>query len=263
MKTRNAARFALKSSITLTMAMAMFLASARNVAANGTDILHFSVIKTMTDNGIETNAGGVVVATQKEQGNANNQTLSIALTGLSENTPYELFAAIDNDTNVTDIMEFTTDNKGEATLTYRSLGNGKGGGKKNGPLPASLNPVSLIREVDIVNSNAQAVLTADLSTPDKLQYLVKRNLGSDGIKASLQIQANSNRTQFRLTSTGLATNTDYLLAFNGEVVQTNTSSSKGRLNINTLTETPPAILDVRSVELWDTSSNIVLQTELP
>lgn len=261
MKILNSARFVLAGSVTL--AAATLFAATTNATANGTDILHFTVIKAMTDNGIETNAGGAVVATQKEQGKANNQTLNIAVSGLAPNTPYELFAAIDNDTNVTDITEFTTDDNGDAILAYASLGNGKGGGKKSSALPASLNPVSLIREVDIVNSNAQAVLTADLSMPDKLQYLVKRNLGGGGIKASLKIEANSQRTQFRLTSTGLAASTDYLLAFNGGVVQTNTSSPNGKLNITSLTEAPPAILDVRTVELWDTSSNVVLQTELP
>ncbi len=260
MKTFNKSTVALAGSAII--AVAMFLASPARVFA-GTDILHFTVIKAMTDNGVETNADGAVVASQKEQGKANNQKLSIAVKGLSANTPYELFATIDNDTNVTDITPFMTDANGEAILEYSSLGKGHGGGKKSDPLPTSLNPVSLIREVDIVNSNAQAVLTADLSMPDKLQYLIKRDLSGGGIKASLKIEANSNKTKFRLLSTGLTPDTDYMLAFNGEVVQTNTSSSNGKLNIDTLTETPPAILDVRSVELWDISSNVVLHAELP
>jgi hypothetical protein len=123
--------------------------------------------------------------------------------------------------------------------------------------------VSLIRELDIVNSNLQAVLTADLSAPDRLQYLIKRNMSTNGIRASLMVEANTTHTHFRLLSTGLTPNTDYVLAFNGEGVQTNISGPKGRLDIHTLVETPPFILDVRSVELWDTSSNVVLQTHLP
>src|SRR5258706_15399447 len=185
MKALNKARFALAGSATL--AVAMFLASPTRVVA-GTDILHFTVIKAMTDNGVETNADGAVVASQKEQGKANNQKLSIAVTGLSANTPYELFAAIDNDTNVTDITPFVTDANGEATLEYRSLGKGHVGGKKSDPLPDSLNPVSLIREVDVVNSNAQAGLTADLSIPDKLQDLLKRDFSSGGPKASFKTE---------------------------------------------------------------------------
>jgi len=47
------------------------------------------------------------------------------------------------------------------------------------------------------------------------------------------------------------------------VVQTNNSSAKGRLDIRSLVATPPAILDVLSVDLWDSSSNVVLHTDLP
>jgi len=246
-----------------TVSLAMFLATPVPVAAGGTDILHFTVTSFATNNGVEPGADGVVMASQKTQGHADNQKLTIALAGLATNTPYELIAAIDSDTNATDIGPFTTDAKGNAIFSFASLGNGHGGGKHSSPLPDGLNPVSLIRSVDIVNSNAAAVLTADLSAPDKLQYLVKRSLTSGGVKATLMIHATTRQTQFRLLSTGLATNTDYVLAINGEAVQTNSSDAKGRLMIKTLTTTPPFVLDVRSVELLDTSSNVVLQTDLP
>jgi len=245
------------------VSLAVLFASPMPVAAGGTDILHFTVASSMTNNGVEPGADGTVVASQKKQGHANNQKLTIAVTGLATNTPYELIAAIDSDTNATDIGPFTTDAGGNAMLRFASLGNGHGGGKNSSPLPDGLNPVSLIRAVDIVNSNAQAVLTADLSTPDRLQYLIKRSLTNGGVKATLMVHATTSQTQFRLFSTGLTTNTDYLLAFNDEVVQTNNSGPKGRLVIGALTDTPPYILDVRSVSLLDTSSNIVLQTELP
>lgn len=263
MKTLNQATIGLAGSATLALALLLTSTSPASAAAGGTDILHFTDMKAMTNNGVEPGADGLVVATQKKQGNANNQRLSIVVTGLTTNNPYELVVAFDSDTNLVDITPFTTDDKGNAILEYASLGKGHGGGKHSSPLPDSLNPVSLIREVDIANSNAQAVLTADLSTPDKLQYLIKRNMSTNDVKASLFVQANTRKTHFRLLSTGLATNTDYQLVFNGEVVQTNTSNAKGRLDIHTLTETPPYILDVRSVELWDGSSNVVLQTELP
>lgn len=246
-----------------TVSLAMFLATPVSVAAGGTDILHFTVTSSMTNNGVEPGADGVVTASQKTQGHASNQKLSIVITGLATNTPYELIGAIDSDTNATDIGPFTTDAKGAAIFDFTSLGNGHGGGKHSSALPDGLNPVSLIRAVDIVNSNAQAVLTADVSAPDKLDYLIKRSLSNGGVKATLQLHATTRQTQFRLLSTGLATNTDYLLAFNDEVVQTNNSGSKGRLDIHALTATPPDILDVRSVSLLDTSSNVVLQTDLP
>jgi len=246
-----------------TLTAVLLLSAPTPAAAKGTDIVHFTVIEAMTNNGVEPGAGGLVAASQKKQGNADNQTLDIVVTGLGTNTTYELMAVIDTDTNLTDIISFTTDAGGNAALEYRNSGKGKGGGKNSSALPSALNPVSLIREVDIVNSNLQAVLTADLTTPDKLQYQIKQDLSNGGNKATLQIEANSDRAHFKLSSTGLAVNTDYLLVFNGSVVQTNNSGSKGKLSINTLTGTPPAILDLRTVELWDTTSNVVLQANVP
>ena len=261
MKTLNKTTIGFAGSATL--ALALFLGSPAQATAGGTDILHFTVITGMTNNGVEPGADGAVVATQKKQGKANNQSLSIAVKDLTANTPYELVVAFDNDTNIVDITPFTTDAKGNAILEYVSRGNGHGGGKYSEALPDSLNPVSLIREVDIADTNLQAVLTADLSSPDRLQYLVKRDLSTNDVNSSLLIEANGRKTHFRLLSTGLTPNTDYQLVFNGKIVQTNKSNGKGRLDIHALTDTPPYILDVRSVELWDGSSNVVLQTELP
>lgn len=246
-----------------TVSLAMFFASPAPVAAGGTDILHYTITKDMTNNAVEPDADGAIMASQKRQGHADNQTLTIAVTGLTTNTVYELVAAFDSDTNMVDVGPFTTDAGGKAMMHFTSLGQGHGGGKHATALPDGLNPVSLIREVDIVNSNAQVVLTADVSSPDRLQYLVKRNLSNDSVRATLQIQATTSRTQFRLLSTGLTPDTDYVLAFNDELVQTNNSGPKGRLDIRALTETPPYILDVRSVTLMDTSSNLVLQADLP
>jgi hypothetical protein len=222
------------------LAAALFLTTPSGAIAGGTDILHFTDFVSMTNNGVEPDAAGMVLASQKTQGHANNQKLTIAVMGLATNTPYELVVTYDADTNMVDVGTFTTDNKGKASFNYTSLGNGHGGGHKSIPLPGSVNPVSLIREVGIVDTNLQAVLTADLTDPDKLEYLVKRDLSHADIKADLFIQATTKKTQFRLTSSGLAPSTDYLLAFNGEIVQTNTTSANGKLNINSLVDTPPA-----------------------
>jgi len=241
----------------------MLLGAPATATAAGTDVLHFSVIKAMADNNVEPGADGVVAATQKKQGNADNQTLDIMVTGLGKNTAYALVASVDNDTNLTSVAEFVTDKKGEAAISYRNLGKGKGGGKNSDALPLALNPVSQIRAVGIVNSNLQTVLTADLTAPDKLQYQVKRDLSNGAIKGTLQIQATTSQTHFKLSSTGLAANTDYLIALNGGVIQTNNTGAKSTLNINTLTGTPPAILDLRTVEVWGASSNVVLHADLP
>ena len=62
---------------------------------------------------------------------------------------------------------------------------------------------------------------------------------------------------------GLTPSTDYVLAFNGEAVMTNTASADGRLKIDSLAQVPAYILDVRTVELLDPSTNVVLSAELP
>lgn len=230
-------------------------------ALGGTDILHFQDRSTMANEGVETNATGSVNARQNEQGHANNQTLSIAVKGLTTNTTYSLFAGVVGATNLTAVTNFTTDASGNASLQYSSKGNGHGNGNKS-PLPAELNPVSSIQELDVFNSSTQAVLSADLTMPDQLQYLIKRKLTAGDVSAALRIKATTNETQFRLNASGLAATNDYYLVVNSGIVQTNTSDANGKLNITSLNSTLP-ILQVNALDLWDTSSNVVVGTTLP
>src|SRR5262249_55450899 len=111
------------------------------------------------------------------------------------------------------------------------------------------------------NTNT-TILTADFTSPDSLQYLIKRDISSNSVSAELRIKATTQQTQFLLTASGLATNTDYLLAINDSPVQTNTSDSNGNLKI-TSEQSGLKILQIHSVGLWDTSSNVVVSTTLP
>jgi hypothetical protein len=230
---------------------------------HGTDILHYFVRKAMSNTGVESAAAAKINARQNEQGNANNQNLDIFVTGLDTSTTYGLLALLNNDTNLTKVAEFTTDSKGRAALYYRQLGNGKSLGRGKSPLPGALDPVSLVRELGIFNSNTQAVLSADMTAPDKLEYLIKRDLSTNAVAASLRIKANLKHTQFKLLASGLSPANDYLLVLNGGVAEACTSDSKGRLSIDSPLEIPTDILDLRSVALWDTASNVVLRATLP
>jgi hypothetical protein len=230
---------------------------------HGTDILHFFVRKAMTNEGVESNAVGRVDVKQNQQGNANNQKLNIFVQGLSSNTVYQLMALLDQDTNYTQVAEFNTDANGAIALKYQKNGNGNGQGKGKSPLPQLLDPVSEIRSLAIGNSSTQAVLVANLVDPDKLQYLVKRHLSNGVAPATLRIKATIHQTQFRLIAGGLNPTNDYLLAFNGEVVQTNSTDTAGDLEIFSLLQTPTDILSVRDLALWDSGSNSVLSTKLP
>jgi hypothetical protein len=230
---------------------------------HGTDILHFFVHTTMNNEGVTHSAAGRVDAGRNQQGHADNQRLRVTLRGLDANAAYQLLALVNEDTNLTTVAEFSTDNRGRAALDYRSLGNGRSHGHGKSLLPEFLDPVSNIRELDVFNSNTQAVLSADLTLPDRLQYLIKRDLSTNDAGALLRIKATTRQTQFRLIADGLDPQADYWLVLNGGIVQTNRTDDRGRLRVTSLLLHPTAILDVRSLGLWDTASNVVLYTELP
>jgi hypothetical protein len=46
-------------------------------------------------------------------------------------------------------------------------------------------------------------------------------------------------------------------------VQTNSTDASGKLSVSSLLQNPVDILDLHTVALWDSVSNVVLSTELP
>jgi hypothetical protein len=238
--------------------IALTLTNNKTLAASGTDVLHLEASSTMINTGVETNASGVVSVQQTKQGNANNQRFDVLVKGLASNTTYWLYTASADETNLSPVTSFTTGTNGSAALRFRNHGGGKG----TLPIPDALKPVSQVQEVDIFNSNSVPVLVADLTSPDQFQYLVKRNLHTNDVNGTLQILANTNRNSFSLSLTGLKRTTDYVLAINGSTVQTNTTDRRGRLRIDNLETNLPA-LQVNSVTVSDTSSNVVASTTLP
>ncbi|MEY2465615.1 MAG: hypothetical protein QOD03_136, partial [Verrucomicrobiota bacterium] len=236
---------------------------------NGTDILHLSIRNTMANQGIEQGAGGSVALSQNIQGNANKQVLTISVNGLTAGTAYELFAAKGDDTNLVDVAQFTTDGNGAATLKYSSVGNGKG----KGPVPDGLQPLRDVRTIAVgtfttnvvilvTNVATNVVLSADMTVADKLQYLVKRDISSVDVPASLRIKATQDNAQFRLSASNLAPTTEYFVAVNDVPQASSTTDANGQFDISA---TPPGadILTVHSVALWDSSSNVVVSTTLP
>jgi hypothetical protein len=238
------------------------LLAAPHSGSHGTDILHYSVRKAMANDGVESNAVGNVQANRNEQGNADKQQLNVSVAGLTGDTIYQLLA--NGDTNLADGVSFTTDTNGSARLEYRKQNNGKGQGLGHGktPLPAAFDPVSSVSQLDVFNATTQAVLTANMTMPDQLQYLIKRDISSNSVDASLRIHATTAQTQFNLTASGLAATNNYLLVVNGSVVQTETTDAEGGLKISSLPFSG-SILTVNSLQLWDASSNVVLTTTLP
>lgn len=238
----------------------------------GTDILHYFIREAMLNDGVLTNASGVVQAEHNQQGHSDHQQLTVSLSGLETNSTYSLYGRMGEDTNLTWVADFATDHAGRAFLGYGNFGKGHGMGLAKGhggpgnslsPIPTELDPVNQIRELDVLNGSTQAVLTADFTMPDVLRYLVKRDLSTNGVDASLRIHATTSFVQFRLIADGLNPQQEYWLVVNGGMVETNTADSGGGLAFSSLPAGVTNILDVQSLALWDTSSNVVFRTVLP
>jgi hypothetical protein len=238
--------------------------ATQTTALAGTDILHFFDHATFTNNGVVTNASGTVNARENTQGNADNETVSLSLKGLETNAPYTLQISTIDDTNLTSVSDFTTDSRGRANLSFRNLAIGKKLDHGQSPLPASMDPVSHLRSFAVFDTNTLTVLlSADLTAPNHLEYLIKRDLSTNGITATLRIQANNQSARVRVSARGLAATNDYYLVLNDGIVVTNTTDIHGRLELGSVLITPLDVLDLRSVSVWDTGNNVVVSTTLP
>src|SRR5262245_55282726 len=183
------------------------VASSNCALAGGTDILHFFDRAAFSETNA-TGASGSVYARQNKQGHADNQWVNLSLVGLSANAPYTLQVRSVDETNLTSVAEFTTDTRGRAKLNFRKLRNGKGLGHGKRPHPDAMEPVSSLRDLVVLDANTNAVLTADLTSPYRLQYLIKRNLSTNDVTATLRIQANTVNTRLRLSARGLSATSD-------------------------------------------------------
>jgi hypothetical protein len=239
--------------------------SSKPPKQNGTDILHWAVSEKMLNESGPSNASASVSAKLNQQGNAYNQRLDVSVRNLETNTAYQVWAALDDDTNFVPVADFTTDESGGAKLKFMRVGSSQGKGHGSGklPLPAELDPISDIRELAIGNVNTQVVFSADLASPDKLQYLVKRTFTEGDVTANLRLKATTKKVQFLLYVWGLQPGTNYSLAVNDAPVAGGTSGTNGNLSFGNLPVAPSDILDVHKLAVWDSVSNSVISTELP
>ena len=231
-------------------ALAVTTLFAKSSSKQGTEMVHFSVHINMTNNGVEPTASGTVQATEAMQGNSDHETLNVTAKGLTPNTPYSLFVTTTATGTSTNLDDFTTDKKGAAKLSFQN----NGGSKKTTPLPPEIGPLSGLTEVDIVNSNTVVVLAASSGEVTQIQYMVKKDITSNNVPATINVSASTKSAKFNLTASGLTPSTDYILVLNGSPVQTNTATAKGGLKINSA-PAPADILSLNSVALTDTSSS--------
>jgi hypothetical protein len=222
----------------------------------GTEVLHFTANIAMTNDAVEPSASGTAQINVAIQGSADHETLNVTAKGLTPGTSYSLLGATTS-MDSTNLTDFTTDSKGRIKL---SLSNS--GAKKSVPLPAGFGPLTEITEVDIVNTNAQAVLTATSDQTTQMKYLLKKDVSTNNVSGTLQLSASTKSEKFNLSLKGLTPSTDYVLVLNGNSVQTNTASAKGVLKI-TSAPNAPSVLDLNSVALTDTSATTILSTTVP
>jgi hypothetical protein len=257
------------------LAITTLTASSAPGPNHGTDIIHFSIQTTMTNEGIVTNASGKAAINWNKQGNANHQALRVNVNGLDADTSYQLEALLDDATNLTSAITFTTDADGKAAINLEDKGhnnNGHGHGHAYGhnkhgnlkdTLPAELEPVGQIQQLFVVdNTGTNVILTADFTTASSFQYLVKRNISSDTVNAELWIKAKADKAQIRLLASGVAAG-DYTLLLNDTAAQTQTADDHGRVDIRAELANPADILSVSSVSLIDAGTNVVVSTTLP
>ncbi len=251
---------------TLTVVTAVLLTQHAIAMKGGTSILHFMLTASMGASDIAPNATGSVNAKRNQQGGADNQRLSISVAHLNAATTYKLWATTVDNSTPTEAVEFTTDGNGAAVLNYvtKKTGKGNGGGD---PLPVVLDPISKLRTLDVSNTDTQTVLSADITAPDSLQYLIKRAMTNDVLDAdaaaSLRIKSNSSTDQLRIRASGLDAAGTYFLAINGNIAEMLTSDAGGNLSVNAWPAGSPDVLDVTSLAILNSESNSVLGSTLP
>src|SRR6266704_188930 len=208
--------------------------AAKKPKTHGTDIFHLSLQKRMVNGGVLAGASGRVDVHLDTQGKGNHQDVHLQLTGLDASASYQLAALLDDDTNLTQVVSFTPDDEGHADIHLRDKGPkhpDNKNGHVNAQLPPELQPITLIHQLLVSDTNGATVLSADLTAPDRFQYLVKRDLSTGDIRAKMQIKSDNHKGQVRLDARGLQTGSQYSLALNGNVAGSETADHEGKINL--------------------------------
>lgn len=235
--------------------------SAVAMQHRGTDILHFAIKKAMAaDATLAPDAVGRVDLRQNHQGKVTVKNLDVTVKNLTPLVGYQLVIPGDPlalpPVAPVVVADFTTDRRGNAALHFRKIehedGNGVYQGRGKLPLPAVVDPLTGVKHLAVVGTNDvnKNILTADLTAPDRLTYLVKRDISTDTIRASLQVVANSRVAWLRVRAYGLTASTSYNLVLNGAVPgEAFTTDERGRLLINSQLEHPLDVLTLSKVQV--------------
>jgi hypothetical protein len=219
----------------------------------------YSFRAAMTNNGVDPDARGTVSGSLSRRGATDNQRLAITASKLDTDTTYHVVAFLGDSGSATDVADFLTNRRGGSSTTYV-----KSTRPVQHPLPAAVDPISNLRELDVVN-NGDTVLQADLIDPKSFSYSVRRAMDNTGFMAGaggvLLLRGSPRVTRVSVTATGLTPLTSYQLMVNGVGVMSKTSDRRGKLTVAGPRTGLPLVLDISTVALADgTGANIILIT---
>ena len=170
--------------------VAMFL---HHDAAGGTQNPNVLFREDMVNTGVDKDASGKLSGMLIANGRASKQQLKLSVSRLDNTAAYRLVAFIGNETNPRNVTEFTTDRKGSFAVTYVEKGP-RGSSPGGEPLPDVLDPISQIRQLDIVKAG-RVVLTAVVgrdipidTTPPTVRATDPRNAAT-GVAINTKIAA--------------------------------------------------------------------------
>lgn len=253
-------------------ALLVFVAGA--VIANAGPVtpnkVRYKVDEALVSSGLDANATGRVQAFVKQQGNSDHQRLRVTAKNLDLKTPYTLLALVGTNEEWTVITEFTTSSGGKGTVTYfqnralRDNGhNGGGAGVNKHALPDSINPLTEVRSLSIVDTNGQVVLSLNLHESLAMEFelaSVFNNTGSDPEAIGcVAVACQNGSVQFRLFAAG--SSSQYTFCVNDAPVATYEADWAGRISVGAFPSAAPSPLMFKRLDVRNGSA-VVLESDL-
>ncbi len=235
------------------------------VVVTGSSVLHYMTTTPLAATEADPDADALLRLQFKKQGNSLLQKFDLTVANLEPNSEYVLVATVGSASSFSPVATFRSDKQGRARISYMKQGEGQANGKK--ALPSGLDPVTDVHAIGIQSGALQIVAAGSIDASPSFQYLVKRNLtpadANGTAEGSIRLKANAEGTSLRLLADGLAPSSTHYLALNSTVVQTLTTDANGRLAVTDWPVSAPAVLDLHSLQLLDSSSSVILSTILP
>jgi hypothetical protein len=251
---------AITKSVLVIGAVALAASSAFAAARQPTEIVHFSAKVAFTNNGVEPGASGAVQATEAMQRAVDKEALTITIKGLTPGDPYNVVITTISNSTPFLVDSFNADSKGNAKVPFNNSGK-----KKTIPFIDGVLPLTGLVELDIVNTNDVAVLSANRDEVSKLNYMVKKPMddtAGNGESGTVTLSASTKKAKVSLTAAGLTASTDYVIVVDGNVVSTNTATAKGVLKVNAA-PSPIDVLSASNISVQDTVGTTILSTVVP